>query len=293
VQKRKNKLFKNQDGVYVVKKMPTLEEINKLYVKEYYQKRPSKSYKLKYSNSDLKFNELDYALSESFIKNKKKILDVGCGEGYLLNFFLKKEYKCYGVDITNYGVKNHNAHILNKIIFQKKDINNNDFFENEKFDVIFLINVAEHVIDYKKLFKNINDKLNKNGIFIIKVPNEYDLVHTWYIQQNKIPKEALEIFNPLHHLNYFSKNSLINSVTNNMDVKTIKTYGDFPIEIFMLNKETNFYKKKNFGKTAHKIRVELSNLLYKKKKISDLLNFYEASLNVGVGRSITGVFKKG
>ncbi len=90
MQKIKNKLFKNKDGVYVVKKMPTLDQINKLYVREYYQKRPSKSYKLKYSKSDLKFNELDYALSESFIKNKKKILDVGCGEGYLLNFFLKK-----------------------------------------------------------------------------------------------------------------------------------------------------------------------------------------------------------
>jgi len=131
--------------------MPSKKEISNLYVKEYYQKTPSKSYKIKYTKSDLKFNEIDYALSEIFIKNKRKILDIGCGEGLLLNFFLKKKYKCYGVDITDFGIKNQNKHILKNIVFEKKDIINENFFENEKFDVIFLLNVAEHVIDFQKI----------------------------------------------------------------------------------------------------------------------------------------------
>ena len=56
--------------------------------------------------------------------------------------------------------------------------------------------------------------------------------------------EDLEIFNPLHHLNYFSKESLIKSVKNNMDVKMFLNI--YILYAFLKNKLFNFKKKIRF-----------------------------------------------
>lgn len=288
----KNKLVRNKDGLLTLQKKPTYKQIESLYKKEYYKKTSSKTYKKIYSKKDLKFIEIDFNISQYFLKGKKNILDIGCGEGFLINFFLKKNYKCFGVDITDFGIKKQNPKILKKIKFEKKNIVNENFFDDKKFDVIFLMNVAEHIIDLKKLLVKINKKLNKNGIFIIKVPNEFNKIHTYYQKINKLKKEELFIFNPLHHVNYFSKNSLINTVTRHTNLKLLETYSDFPIEMFLLNSKTNFYKNKLFGKIAHDLRIDFSTLLMEKNSIPKIINFYKNILDLGIGRSITGIFKK-
>ena len=62
--------------------------------------------------------------------------------------------------------------MLKKIEFVNCDIIKDDFFLGKKFDIIFLINVAEHVSNFNILIKKIYKKLNKNGILIVRVPNE-------------------------------------------------------------------------------------------------------------------------
>jgi len=69
-------------------------------------------------------------------------------------------------------------------------------------------------------------------------------------------------------------------------------YSDFPIEMFILNKFTNFYKNKAFGKHAHDLRVKVTNLIQEKNQLSKILDYYQLSLQLGLGRSITAVFKK-
>lgn len=101
----------------------------------------------------------------------KKILDLGCGQGYFLDFLKKHNFSDYiGIDIDEDLAevckrKGHNAISGDGFDFLKKT--------KYKFDVIVLNDVFEH---FKKeeglaLLKLINNKMNKNGIIIIRVPN--------------------------------------------------------------------------------------------------------------------------
>jgi 2-polyprenyl-3-methyl-5-hydroxy-6-metoxy-1,4-benzoquinol methylase len=289
----KKKLVKNKDGLLTVNIKPNEKKLRKFYKDDYYQKNLSKSYKKKYSYDEIKFNELYFKLSKLFFKKKHKtILDIGTGEGYLLSFFKKYNYKCYGVDYSLYGIKNHNPKLLKKVEFINCDIIKDDFFLGKQFDIIFLMGVAEHVSNFNILIKKIYKKLKKNGILIIKVPNEYDIIHKKYLKNNNLKKEQLEIFNPLHHLNYFNKESLKRSITNNINLKCVTMYSDFPIEMFILNKFTNYYKNESFGKNAHDLRVKITNLIQEQNKLDKILKYYQLSLELGLGREITAIFEK-
>ena len=289
----KKKLVKDKNGLLTINIKPNEKILRKLYRDDYYQKIISQTYKKKYSHHEIKYNELSFKLSKLFFKKKhKSILDIGAGEGYLLNFFNKRNYKCYGVDQSLYGIKNHNPKLLKKIEFVNCDIVKDDFFLGKKFDIIFLINVAEHVSNFNILIKKIYKKLNKNGILIVRVPNEYDIIHKKYLKDNNLRKEQLEIFNPLHHLNYFNKESLKKSVTNNVNLRCVTMYSDFSIEMFILNKFTNYYKNKSFGKHAHDLRIKITNLIQDQNKLDKILEYYKLNLEMGLGREITAIFKK-
>ena len=289
----KKRLVKNKNGLLTINIKPSKKILRKFYKDEYYQKTISKTYKKKYSCDDIKYNELSFKLSKLFFKKKhKSILDVGTGEGYLLSFFTKQNYKCYGVDYSKHGITNQNPRLLKKIEFVNCDIIKDNFFIGKTFDVIFLMNVAEHVPSFNALIKKIYKKLKKGGLLIVKVPNEYDIVHNKYLKNNNLKKEQLQIFNPLHHLNYFNKDSLKKSVLNNFNLKCLTMYSDFPIEMFILNKFTNYYKNKSFGKNAHDLRVKITNLLAEHNKLDKILKYYQISLEIGLGRDITAVFEK-
>ena len=69
-------------------------------------------------------------------------------------------------------------------------------------------------------------------------------------------------------------------------------YSDFPIEMFILNKFTNYYKNKSFGKNAHDLRIKITNLIQEQNKLDKILKYYQLSLELGLGREITAIFEK-
>jgi len=89
----------------------------------------------------------DYSLNE-----KSKILDVGCGKGYLL-FEIKKILKkaqIYGIDNSRYAKNNAKAEIKKNIKIY--DINNKLDYENKFFDLVISINTL-HNLKLKNLYQ--------------------------------------------------------------------------------------------------------------------------------------------
>ena len=64
--------------------------------------------------------------------------------------------------------------------------------------------------------------------------------------------------------------------------------GDFPVDMFLTVPETDYYAG-TFGKTAHKIRVETSNLI--SEDIVRYIKYCRASIEIGLGRSIHAIYK--
>ena len=79
------------------------------------------------------------------LSNKSKILDVGCGKGFLL-YEIKKilpKVDIVGIDISKYGLKNSKKEIR-KFLF-KADLKKKLKFKNNEFDFVFSINTLHNL----------------------------------------------------------------------------------------------------------------------------------------------------
>jgi len=109
-----------------------------------------------------------YAYSKQFIPEKGRILEIGVGTGvHLLNF------DKLGYDVTGIEPDPISTEFLNKNLKNGKCINGyiEDLNFNEKFDVIFLYHVVEHIEHPLSMLKKCKGLLKDGGVIIIAVPD--------------------------------------------------------------------------------------------------------------------------
>ncbi len=103
---------------------------------------------------------------------KLKILDVGCGGGIICEPLARLGAKVTGIDFAPNNIKAAKIHSKkNKlnINYIYKDIEKSQL--DEKFDIILMFEVLEHLENWKKTIKKIKKNLNKKGIIIISTIN--------------------------------------------------------------------------------------------------------------------------
>lgn len=129
-------------------------------------------------------------IKHNFFKNKDiKILDYGCGNGELVKF-LSKNYSIVGYD--PYGnFKKNDKNLSNNI---------NEIFNN-KYDLIILSHILEHIVNFDDEFKNINNLLNKNGLILFEIP-------TLNCFEFKIYKNYFFHLDLPRHVNFFNKKNI-------------------------------------------------------------------------------------
>ena len=122
------------------------------------------------------------------------ILDVGCFNGFFVKKLLSLGFNAQGIDFNNtalefgrsrYGLEGFISNKTLQDLLRKK----------ERFDVITLFEVVEHLEDIDDTLSKAYKLLNKNGIIIISVPNS-----------NMYWRPALDF--PPHHLSRISPTSL-------------------------------------------------------------------------------------
>lgn len=97
----------------------------------------------------------------------KNVLDIGCGDGILMDLLKKKGINVEGVDISSEAImickrKGHNVALI--------DIARDKLpFTNKSFDLIFLLDVLEHLYNPEDFLKEII-RISR-GYIILSVPN--------------------------------------------------------------------------------------------------------------------------
>ena len=157
-----------KDEIHEKLKFEAINLSQKKYV-NYYKKMPKM-----HNNSDLS----EICIQE-ILNNLKHghIIDVGCGDGFLLKTIRKKIKGnfLYGSEIafTNELKKNLKK---NNIKLYKKNIENINKIK-KKFDTVICSHVLEHVLDINLAYKNLK-KICKKRLIIV-IPRERPYSHTF------------------------------------------------------------------------------------------------------------------
>lgn len=96
-----------------------------------------------------------------------KILDLGCGDGYILSMFSKKN-DCFGIDKRD----KLTIDSKNSIKFCKIDLDVNKLpYNDDHFDLIICAQVIEHLRNTDYVLSEVNRVLKKDGFLILSFPN--------------------------------------------------------------------------------------------------------------------------
>jgi len=132
------------------------------------------------------------------------VLDIGCNIGKFLQF-LPFKYK-YGVDISPFAVKiAKNEGVNAKVV----DVEAEKLpYKANFFDMVFCMEILEHLFDASLLFLEIKRVLKPRGYLYITVPNQLfklrnrlAILAGWYTVLEKNPYKAC-------HIRFFKKNVL-------------------------------------------------------------------------------------
>jgi SAM-dependent methyltransferase len=194
-----------------------------------------------------------------------------------------------GVDYSDFGIKQHNKALIDEFIA-------GDIYENltvlyhkkEQFNLIWLDNVLEHVLDPLDLLNRCYGLCRNKGYLIIEVPNDFSSTQRELKKQEFI-KEDYWIAVP-DHISYFNREGLIN-LAKDARWQHVKTISDFPIEFNLFNPNANYKNDHSKGKGAHIQRMKIENMLHG-ISIDKTNHLYEIMADLGLGRQITGIFKK-
>lgn len=91
------------------------------------------------------------------IRGKKTILDVGCGQGELMNTLRARGFEVSGIDLSSYS-----ADMVGNFLTAKLG----------KYDIIFA-NLVIAFNPIKQFLKVVRDHLNENGRFVVVTPVIY------------------------------------------------------------------------------------------------------------------------
>lgn len=164
----------------------------------FYKSQALKTWNSFKTNDDIERQNSKFSHCVNYILEKKykSVLDIGCGAGYFLNLIrqMSPNIRLVGVDL---GIE---TTYKNNITFIENDYINFFYETKDKYDVISLWGVLEHVKDPGLLLSKAREALNPNGVLMVCVPNcESEIVETLW--------SKCFTFCP-QHLWYFSDNTL-------------------------------------------------------------------------------------
>ncbi|TXK78534.1 class I SAM-dependent methyltransferase [Mesonia sp. K4-1] len=241
-QKEFQLIWNAEKDILITHPQPSLEELPSYYKSEDYISHTDSSKSLfdkAYQSVKKMMLVQKLKLINSFATEEKTILDIGAGTGDFLQYISKHNWRVSGVEPNEKArnlAKSKNLNLL-------RDLSS---FNNEKFDVITLWHVLEHIPNLKEQIEQFHHLLKPNGVLVIAVPNfeSYDA---------KYYKEYWAAYDVPRHLWHFSKKGIKRLFTKyNFVQKSIHPlwFDSFYVSLLSekyRNKSPNYFKAFKVG----------------------------------------------
>jgi 2-polyprenyl-3-methyl-5-hydroxy-6-metoxy-1,4-benzoquinol methylase len=102
-----------------------------------------------------------------FLSKDSRLLEVGCGTGFVSGYLKKQEYRMECADLFLEGLKYCQKRESGHAYYQY-NLYDDVFFE--EFDGILACDVIEHLEDDERALVNLNRSLKKGGVLVLTVP---------------------------------------------------------------------------------------------------------------------------
>ncbi len=203
-----------------------------------------------------------------------RLLDVGAREGFFVSEANKFGFNAIGIDPNKQEVaraQKRGIHLIEGAVEESH-------FEGEKFDLITIFHVLEHLKNPRDVLVKLKDNLNSDGLLVIEVPN----IKSYLAQKHGLSWKFIS----LEHLFYFSPETLTSLlVESGFEILMIKKR-NFSIRNLSINKIFQYFfptsqnidrfkmksKKNNVQKTP--LTILLAHNVLKALKIKNLLAFF-------------------
>lgn len=149
---------------------PTREKIGSYYTKEDWFRADEKVSLESAQVHKRPWREVQASRCQPFLvyKQRGRILDVGCGEGFFLKFLSEKGWDCYGVEISPMAVQYALGFGLKVEQGGIEEVS----FPEDSFDVITLFANIEHLYHPLAVLKKVSYFLKEDGILYLGgIPN--------------------------------------------------------------------------------------------------------------------------
>jgi 2-polyprenyl-3-methyl-5-hydroxy-6-metoxy-1,4-benzoquinol methylase len=146
-------------------------DYKKIYNKDYFSGKTSFFYKFGYGRfTGFYFDEIFKPLKKYISSaSAKKVLDVGCAYGFMLQRF-PDTFEKFGLDVSEYAIEIAKKHLPGASL-QIWNVEDPFPFKKNFFDLITCNDILEHLEKPEKALENIFKVLGPKGIFYINSPN--------------------------------------------------------------------------------------------------------------------------
>ncbi len=163
----------NDCGTFFLHPAPSEEILMESYSEKYHGSREKKFVGI---IQRIRISEVNrrYKLCEQRLPNKAKMLDIGCGEGLFIEKFRKHGTDVLGIEVSDIADQRSSKKGLRVIkgTFEEVDL------KGEKFDLISLVHVFEHLSEPYAVLDKIGNHFNPSGQLLIVIPN----ISSWQAQ---------------------------------------------------------------------------------------------------------------
>jgi SAM-dependent methyltransferase len=215
------------------------------------------------------------SLIDSFEKHRQnnRILDVGCGEGWILELARKKGWQAYGTEFSSKAIE----------ICEKKGIKmysgilRPDNMEEKEFDIIVSSETIEHINNPRQELANIHQLLRKGGLLYVTTPN-----FNSYLR--RMMKDKYAIIKYPEHLSYYTATTLNKLLTETGFSKVRLMTTGISVSHYELSKASDNKRDFTNKNTDEKLRRNIAK--------SSTLQFIKKSVNAGLSLLSIGMTLK-
>jgi SAM-dependent methyltransferase len=231
---------------------PTAEELSTYYAQSFYETHspPDWSEKEAREQPYWKIEHLDRLSSFSQLLGREtgKLLDVGCGGAWLLEYAAQRNWETLGIEPSRFMWERacrRGSVLLG--MFPEVDLTN-----YVPFDVVNLKLVLEHVLDPLQILLAARQTLRPGGIVCVQVPNDFNELQT--ASCARLGKSPWWLSYPAH-INYFGFGSL-ERLLSRAGFQPLLRQATYPMEWFLLQ-GIDYIGQDETGRQCHAQRMQL------------------------------------